>query len=123
MRISDWSSDVCSSDLPSASWSASRPPDPGDGMDDRSRFDRLGYLHLPGFLGSRETTRFRAICDRMLDRWRAEGAGRGRSTNMAFLTEPRWFRGREDELPALLELVAEPRALADRKSTRLNSSH
>ena len=76
-----------------------------------TEFRENGYVVLPGFLEPARIARLRTICDRVLTHWYAEEPRPGRLTNMAFLTEPRYFDGRREELIDLLNLVAAPDVL------------
>ncbi len=82
-------------------------------IDAATRFAADGYAIIPGFMGTTQIARYRAICDRILAQWRAEhpeAAGQ-RTTNMAYLTDPRYFAEYEEELVALLKLIADPRVV------------
>lgn len=76
-------------------------------------FAAQGFVRVAGFMPAGAIPPCRAICDRVLDLWRQEHreAKGQKVTNIAYLTEARYFAGREDDLVALLELVADPRIL------------
>ena len=79
------------------------------------RFRREGWVRFPGFLASAERAALAPLCERILDQWLARRAARSdstRQTNLAYLTDPRYFAGRPDDLVRLLEFVADPRILA-----------
>ena len=71
-----------------------------------------GYLVLPRFFHALAVQRLRQLCDGVLARWRAARDAAGDSTNLAEMTDARWWQGRDEDLVAFLELVAEPRVLA-----------
>src|SRR3546814_1535475 len=95
MRISDWSSDVCSSDLPDY-------PHPGP----HDRDDQQAGPHIAP--------------DAARDRPRADARGVGRQARHAAGEGP---QGPEDRKGADQPGDADRRRGGDRKSTRLNSSH
>ena len=74
----------------------------------REDWEAHGYCYFPDLFREDELGRFREICDRVLEQWLSENEGEAGS-NMAFLTEPRYFRDPERDLIDLLELIADPR--------------
>ena len=77
-------------------------------------WNERGYVVVPGLFGPALVGRLRRICDRVLAQWVAESpkpSEAANSTNMAYLTEPRYFPARRGELTALLEAVADERVL------------
>src|SRR3546814_10261720 len=114
MRISDWSSDVCSSDLPEnaiAHHHGATDEDAGDGR------DQAHHLADAGDLDTGESE---------LD---VEGICHDAADGVAELVEK---RKQQDDSPAAARPkvqqrcdhgLVEPRLWADRKRTRLNSSH
>lgn len=78
----------------------------------KAAWSRNGWVRLPGFLAPAEIARLRRACDRALGAWEAETGGRpADATNMADLTEARYFEGVEGELAAILAFAADPRIL------------
>ncbi|HYE04793.1 MAG TPA: phytanoyl-CoA dioxygenase family protein [Planctomycetota bacterium] len=75
----------------------------------RAAYRRDGFAVLPRWLDVRARTRLRAIVDRAAER--CAGPCPEDTTNLAYLTDPRWFAGRDGDLRELLGWVA--RATAD----------
>ncbi len=75
-------------------------------------WERDGYLVLPGYLSDAEVSRYRTLCDRALAMWRSADPRRDSVTNMAWLTDPIYWRDDREGLLRLCEWVAEPRLLA-----------
>jgi hypothetical protein len=76
---------------------------------------RDGYLVVRQLFDAAAVAELRAICDDVLCRWLNEAADAERaanSTNMAYLTEPRYFTEKPPCLSALLEAIAHRRILA-----------
>lgn len=84
----------------------------------KRRWEEEGVCIIPGFIETPRVERLRSICDSILDQWfEAEagagggggGASEGRveATNMAFLTDPVYFKDDEGALVELLELIAD----------------
>ena len=71
-----------------------------------------GFLILPRFFHALAVQRLRQLCDSVLAQWRGLRGTLGDTTNLAEMTDARWWLERDDDLVAFLELVAEPRALA-----------
>src|SRR3546814_3213274 len=105
MRISDWSSDVCSSDLWPSCWSSCPPSDLPFVQAPLERHDRLGLPRQYAVHRSPHPT---------LERPDAVG------TEDAVGPDAQHVLERSDDARAAR--VADPLP-ADRKSTRLNSSH
>lgn len=83
--------------------------------DDSARWHESGYLHFAAFLAREEVERYGSICRRIVAQWEREHQDEpwlGKTTNMAQLTEPRYFRDKPEELTELLELIADERILA-----------
>src|SRR3546814_4702233 len=99
MRISDWSSDVCSSDL--MNLGAGRVV-----MQDLPRIDAAiadgSFARIPALQEAVATLK-----------------KSGGTAHVMGLVSPGGVHSHQDQIAALAELLAE----ADRKSTRLNSSH
>src|SRR3546814_1032709 len=119
MRISDWSSDVCSSDLPQLQENI-RAGDRGNGA---SRLHHQSVDHLEG-LGGRLT--IEGSDDNVLELRPVQKA------SVIFLAEVRVAAGVRVPSPDevwIVDVFEHPRrghseaAFGDRKSTRLNSSH
>jgi len=68
-------------------------------------FARDGYVVLPGALDTATVARARGWCDAVLARWRAAHPDAGDTTNIAWLTEPRWWDD-PAELAGFLDLIA-----------------
>jgi hypothetical protein len=84
-------------------------------VDAAAAFAKDGFVRLPGLVDARERRRLAAICERICALWLAEDAvppGAGRATNMACLTDPRWYAGRREDLLDLLAFIARPDILA-----------
>src|SRR3546814_3234320 len=111
MRISDWSSDVCSSDLALARFQASRGLPPS-GKIDMETLHRLGYSG-PGSQPLANVTVRRVSAATSL-------GGQDRMANILFnIRRMKQEIGRApDQRPVPVEIL-----LQDRKSTRLNYSH
>ena len=72
----------------------------------------FGLVILPGFLDQSEVSELRRICDHALRQAIAEASERANTSNIAYLTERRYFRARESDLLRLLEFVADPRIVS-----------
>jgi len=71
-----------------------------------------GLVVIPGFLDRREIADLRRICDKVLRQAIAEAPDRANASNIAYLTEPRYFHSRDADLLRLLEFVADQRIVA-----------
>jgi ectoine hydroxylase-related dioxygenase (phytanoyl-CoA dioxygenase family) len=72
-----------------------------------------GLVIIPGFLDRAEILDLRRICDSVLREAIAEDPDRANASNIAYLTERRYFRGSEvDDLLRLLEFIADQRIIA-----------
>jgi len=71
-----------------------------------------GLVVIPGFLDRREIAGLRRICDKVLRQAIAEAPDRANASNIAYLTEPRYFHSRDADLLRLLEFVADQRIVA-----------
>ena len=72
----------------------------------------FGLVVIPGFLDQSEIAELRRICDHVLQQAIAEVPDRANSSNIAYLTERRYFRSREGDLLRLLEFIADQRILS-----------
>src|SRR3546814_4596694 len=135
MRISDWSSDVCSSDLALEQASHARRPDSDDGLIHHSDSgvqylamnytQRLAEAKLVPSVGSVGDSYDNALAETINGLYKAEVIWRQRSwpsvsaVEMATLRWVDWYNNHRLFGPIGHISPAE----ADRKSTRLNSSH
>ena len=71
-----------------------------------------GLVVIPEFLEQRETSELRRICDQVLQQAVTEAPERASTSNIAYLTERRYFRSREGDLLRLLEFIADQRILS-----------
>jgi hypothetical protein len=71
-----------------------------------------GYAVIPGFLPVPEIDEMRRICDHVLQQAIEEDPRRAAARNIAYLTEQRYFRSREDDLLKLLEFIADDRIVS-----------
>ena len=71
-----------------------------------------GLVVIPGFLDRQEIADLRRICDNVLRQAIAEAPDRANASNIAYLTEPRYFHSRDADLLRLLEFVADQRIVA-----------
>src|SRR3546814_1538431 len=123
MRISDWSSDVCSSDLGCGNWCILFPP-PETAVCERSWMTResylIGYARVSKGDDRSNATQRRALdalgCKRVFE----ETASGGRWDRPKLLELIGQLR--EGDVVVVWKLDRLSRSL-DRKSTRLNSSH
>ena len=76
------------------------------------RWGAHGYAVIPGFLTASEIDRLRRICDHVLEQVAGEDPRLAAARNIAFLTEQRYFRSREDDLLKLLEFIADERIVS-----------
>jgi ectoine hydroxylase-related dioxygenase (phytanoyl-CoA dioxygenase family) len=72
----------------------------------------FGLVIIPGFLDPWEVGELRRICDHVLRQAIAEAPERANTSNIAYLTERRYFRAQEGDLLQLLEFIANPRILS-----------
>src|SRR3546814_3976680 len=115
MRISDWSSDVCSSDLSRRCWRSASPP-PKQRTDSRNPRRMLYNLLVPLADSIPLFNLFRYLTFR-------SGGAVITALTIAFLIGPaviEWLRSRQGEGQPIRSDGPEGQ---DRKSTRLNSSH
>ena len=68
-----------------------------------------GVVIIPGFLDRTEIAALRHICDRVLEQAIAEAPDRANASNIAYLTERKYFRAHEADLLRLLEFIADQR--------------
>ncbi len=73
---------------------------------------RDGYAVVTGALAPAARAWLAGQCARILALWQSETPDHGTRTNMAWLTEPRYWAGDPDGLTAFLELVADPALVA-----------
>lgn len=71
-----------------------------------------GYAVIPGFLAADEIDPLRRICDHVLQQAIEEDPRRAAARNIAYLTELRYFRSREDDLLKMLEFIADDRIVS-----------
>jgi ectoine hydroxylase-related dioxygenase (phytanoyl-CoA dioxygenase family) len=71
-----------------------------------------GVVVIPGFLDQPEITELRRICDHVLEQAIAEAPDRANASNIAYLTECRYFHSREADLLRLLEFIADQRIVS-----------
>jgi hypothetical protein len=71
-----------------------------------------GFAIIPGFVPEEETEQLRRICDHVLDQAIEENPHLAAARNIAYLTEQRYFRSREDDLLKLLEFIADDRIVS-----------
>lgn len=82
----------------------------GDVQTLKALWDEQGYVVLRGLLDAEGIAELQEICDDVLRQWLAESSDPRRdanSTNMAFLTEPRYFADQPARLRRLLEFVSD----------------
>ena len=72
----------------------------------------FGLVIIPGFLDPSEVGELRRICDHVLQETIAEASDRAKTSNIAYLTERRYFGAQEEDLLRLLEFVAHPRIVS-----------
>ena len=75
-------------------------------------WNESGLVVIPGFLDRWEIPELRRICDHVLQQAIAEAPDRANASNIAYLTEPRYFHSREADLLRLLEFIANQRIVA-----------
>src|SRR3546814_1866518 len=114
MRISDWSSDVCSSDLVNHGMSANSPRD----EDEPDRTDEL-----EGFLSALGIERPILVGNSMGGNTALRYAIRHPEEAVALVISGAGVRSGEAAVPAAPKPMDPERLYIDRKSTRLNSSH
>jgi hypothetical protein len=71
-----------------------------------------GVVVMPRFLGVPETAELRRICDHVLAQAIAESPDRTHASNIAYLTERKYFRAHEADLLRLLEFLADQRIVS-----------
>jgi ectoine hydroxylase-related dioxygenase (phytanoyl-CoA dioxygenase family) len=71
-----------------------------------------GLVVIPGFLGQPEISQLRQICDQVLQQAIAEAPDRANASNIAYLTERKYFHGHEADLLYLLEFIADQRIIS-----------
>jgi phytanoyl-CoA dioxygenase PhyH len=75
-------------------------------------WNESGLVVIPGFLDPWEIPELRRICDHVLQQAIAEAPDRANASNIAYLTERRYFHSREADLLRLLEFIADQRIVA-----------
>ena len=75
-------------------------------------WNESGLVVIPGFLDPLEIAELRLICDHVLQQAIAEAPDRANASNIAYLTEPRYFHSHEAALLRLLEFVADQRIVS-----------
>ncbi|MCG8547860.1 MAG: phytanoyl-CoA dioxygenase family protein [Alphaproteobacteria bacterium] len=78
---------------------------------DGEDWSKNGYCLWPGFLSLEECARYRALCDSVLVQARRLNSEHANSTNIAWLTHPRYWMANPDGLLELLNFIAAPRAV------------
>ncbi|HMF56533.1 MAG TPA: phytanoyl-CoA dioxygenase family protein [Pyrinomonadaceae bacterium] len=81
----------------------------------KREWDENGYVVVPQLMDAARTEEIRSICDRVLEQWISESTDAGRaanSTNMAFLTEPRFFQKNPESLKLFLNFIADEKILS-----------
>jgi ectoine hydroxylase-related dioxygenase (phytanoyl-CoA dioxygenase family) len=73
---------------------------------------RSGVVILPDFLQKPEIAELRRICDRVLNEVLANTPDRANASNIAYLTERRYFGAAEADLLRLLEFIADQRIVS-----------
>lgn len=82
-----------------------------DAADIRAIWEERGVIVWPEFLDRGGAGRLLRLCDDVLERVFAEDPRLRGASNIAYLTEPRFFGGGVGRLIELLEIIAEPRIL------------
>lgn len=80
----------------------------------RERWEADGFVVVPRLFDAARVRELRAVCDRVLAAWLKESAATfdaANSTNMAFLTEPRYFDGHPAQLRPLLDAITDEKIL------------
>jgi ectoine hydroxylase-related dioxygenase (phytanoyl-CoA dioxygenase family) len=72
----------------------------------------FGLVVIPGFLDQSEITELRCICDHVLEQVLAEAPDCANRSNIAYLTERKYFHGHEADLLRLLEFIADRRIVS-----------
>jgi ectoine hydroxylase-related dioxygenase (phytanoyl-CoA dioxygenase family) len=75
-------------------------------------WQRSGLVIIPEFLQDPEIAELRRICDGVLQQAIAEAPDRANASNIAYLTERRYFRSQEADLLRLLEFIADRRVVS-----------
>src|SRR5215475_10812103 len=75
-------------------------------------WNNFGLVVIPEFLDWSEIAELRRICDHVLQQAIAEASDRANASNIAYLTERRYFRSSEANLLRLLELIADQRIIS-----------
>jgi hypothetical protein len=77
----------------------------------REAWELGGICRLPGFLSEEECGVYRQLCDAVLRQARTADPRFADSTNIAWLTQPRYWQDDRRGLIRLLELIAAPKAV------------
>jgi ectoine hydroxylase-related dioxygenase (phytanoyl-CoA dioxygenase family) len=72
----------------------------------------FGLVVIPGFLDQSKIAELRRICDHVLKQTIAEVPDRANASNIAYLTERKYFHGHEADLLHLLEFIADQRIIS-----------
>jgi len=75
-------------------------------------WNNSGLVIIPTFLDRSEIAELRRICDHVLQQALAEASERANASNIAYLTERRYFRSCEADLLRLLEFIADQRIIS-----------
>jgi Phytanoyl-CoA dioxygenase (PhyH) len=76
------------------------------------KWNESGLVTIPGFLEPPEISELRRICDHVLEQAIAEAPDRANASNIAYLTERRYFLAHEADLLHLLEFIADQRTVS-----------
>lgn len=76
----------------------------------REAWERDGFCMLPEFLSQGDCDVYRRLCDSVLRQARAADPRLADGTNIAWLTQPRYWQHDRQGLTRLLELIAAPKA-------------
>lgn len=80
----------------------------------RNQWNEQGFIVIPQLLETAEVRKLQMICDRIFQDWLQESSTPEQAanfTNLAFLTEPRYFIHHPEELPVLLNAIVNPKIL------------
>ena len=75
-------------------------------------WNHSGVVIIPAFLDRSEIAELRLICDHVLQQAIAEAPDRANASNIAYLTERRYFHSYEGDLLRLLEFIADQRIVS-----------
>src|SRR5262245_14448043 len=75
-------------------------------------WNHSGVVSISAFLDRSEIAKQRLICDHVLQQAIAEAPDRANASNIAYLTERRYFYSYEGDLVRLLEFIADHRIIS-----------